>query len=66
MDDLDHLVIAQERAEKRFTDQRLKGLNNSRVISATDCIDCGDPIPKARQKAIKGVQRCLPCQSLSE
>jgi len=66
MDDLDHLVIAQERAEKRFTDQRLKGLNNSRVISATDCIDCGDPIPKARQKAIAGVQRCVPCQSLSE
>jgi phage/conjugal plasmid C-4 type zinc finger TraR family protein len=66
MDDLDHLVIAQERAEKRFTDQRLKGLNNSRVISATDCIDCGDQIPKARQKAIKGVQRCVPCQSLSE
>ena len=65
MDDLDHLVIAQERAEKRFTDQRLKGLNNSRVISATDCIDCGDPIPKARQKAIAGVQRCVPCQSLS-
>lgn len=66
MDDLDHLVIAQERAEKRFVDQRLNGLNNSRVISATDCIDCGDPIPKARQKAIKGVQRCVPCQSLSE
>ncbi|MDC3214490.1 TraR/DksA C4-type zinc finger protein [Pseudoalteromonas distincta] len=66
MDDLDHLVIAQERAEKRYVDQRLNGLNNSRVISATDCIDCGDPIPKARQKAIKGVQRCVPCQSLSE
>ncbi|WP_338411418.1 TraR/DksA C4-type zinc finger protein [Pseudoalteromonas nigrifaciens] len=66
MDDLDHLVIAQERAEKRFTDQRLKGLNKSCVISATDCIDCGDSIPKARQQAIKGVQRCVPCQSLSE
>ena len=66
MDDLDHLVIAQERAEKRFVDQRIKGLKNSRVISATECIDCGDPIPKARQKAIKGVQRCVPCQSLSE
>lgn len=66
MDFIDHLVIAQERAEKRFVDQRLNGLNNSRVISATQCIDCGDPIPKARQKAIKGVQRCVPCQSLSE
>lgn len=66
MDDLDHLVIAQERDEKRFTDQRIKGLNSSRVISATDCIDCGDPIPKARRKAVPGVQRCVPCQSLSE
>ena len=66
MDDLDHLVIAQERAEKHFTDQRIKGLNNSRVISAMDCIDCGDPIPKARRKAVPGVQRCVPCQSLSE
>ena len=66
MDFIDHLVLAQERAEKRFVDQRLNGLNNSGVISATDCIDCGEPIPKARQKAIKGVQRCVPCQSLSE
>ncbi|ALS32768.1 hypothetical protein PTRA_a1575 [Pseudoalteromonas translucida KMM 520] len=66
MDDLDRLVLAQERAEKHFVDQRLNGLNNSRVISATDCIDCGDPIPKARQRAIAGVQRCVPCQSLSE
>ena len=66
MDDLDHLVIAQERADQRFIDQRINGLKNSRVISATECIDCGDPIPKARKKAIKGVQRCVPCQSLSE
>lgn len=66
MDFLDHLVIAQERADQRFIDQRLNGLKNSRVISATECIDCGDPIPEARQQAIAGVQRCVPCQSLSE
>jgi len=66
MDDLDHLVIAQERANQRFIDQRIKGLNNANKISATDCIDCGDPIPKARCKALPGVQRCVPCQSLSE
>jgi phage/conjugal plasmid C-4 type zinc finger TraR family protein len=66
MDFIDHLTIAQERAEQQFVDQRLKGLNNANKISATDCIDCGDPIPKARQQAIKGVQRCVPCQSLSE
>ena len=66
MDDLDHLVIAQERSDQQFIDQRLKGLNNANKISATDCIDCGDPIPKARRKAVPGVQRCVPCQSLSE
>ena len=66
MDFIDHLTIAQERADQQFIDHRLNGLKNSRVISATECIDCGDPIPKARQKAIKGVQRCVPCQSLSE
>ncbi|WP_065978203.1 TraR/DksA C4-type zinc finger protein [Pseudoalteromonas lipolytica] len=66
MDFIDHLVIAQERAEQRFVDQRLKGLNNSHKLSATECIECGDPIPKARQKALPGVQRCVPCQELSE
>ena len=66
MDFIDHLVIAQERADQRFIDQRIKGINERHVISATDCIDCGEPIPKARQKAIAGVQRCVPCQSLSE
>lgn len=66
MDFIDHLTIAQERADQQFVDQRLKGINARHVISAMECIDCGDPIPKARRKAVPGVQRCVPCQSLSE
>ncbi len=28
-----------------------------------DCIECGDPIPEARRRAIPGVTTCVPCQS---
>jgi len=30
--------------------------------SATECVECGDDIPEARQKAIPGVQLCTYCQ----
>lgn len=26
------------------------------------CLECGDPIPEARQKALPGVRLCLACQ----
>lgn len=32
-------------------------------VSATHCEECEAPIPEARQKAIAGVQLCVPCQS---
>ena len=28
-----------------------------------DCIECGDPIPEARRRAVLGVTTCVPCQS---
>ena len=34
--------------------------------SATECIECGDDIPEARQKAIPGVQLCTYCQEMNE
>lgn len=27
------------------------------------CEDCGEPIPKARRRALPGVRTCVPCQS---
>lgn len=32
------------------------------IESAYFCIECGDPIPEARQLALPGVQYCLVCQ----
>lgn len=34
--------------------------------SATECIDCDAPIPKARRWAAPGCQRCVKCQTASE
>ena len=31
--------------------------------SATECEDCGEPIPKRRRKALPGVRTCVACQS---
>lgn len=32
--------------------------------SGTDhCIECGNPIPEARKKALPGSVMCVPCQS---
>ena len=60
MDFIDHLVIAQERAEKRFVDQRLNGLNNSRVISATQCIDCSSCCKKRTLSILQYIQFRFP------
>jgi len=27
-----------------------------------ECLECGEPIPEARRKALPGVQLCLSCQ----
>nr|WP_319491818.1 TraR/DksA C4-type zinc finger protein [uncultured Desulfobacter sp.] len=32
----------------------------------TECIDCGEPIPLARRKAMPGCCRCIPCQEAFE
>jgi phage/conjugal plasmid C-4 type zinc finger TraR family protein len=28
-----------------------------------ECVDCGDDIPEARRKALRGVTTCIACQS---
>ncbi|MDZ4375675.1 MAG: DksA/TraR family C4-type zinc finger protein [Phenylobacterium sp.] len=28
-----------------------------------DCVACGEPIPEARRKALKGVSTCVACQA---
>ena len=43
---------------------------NARVIyqgvSLSECIECGEDIPEARQNAIKGCKLCVKCQTKKE
>ena len=31
--------------------------------SATECDDCGEPIPKRRREAVPGARTCVACQA---
>jgi phage/conjugal plasmid C-4 type zinc finger TraR family protein len=31
-----------------------------------DCEECGEPIPKARRRALPGARTCVACQSLRD
>ena len=31
--------------------------------SATECEDCGEPIPETRRRAVPGCTRCIECQT---
>ncbi len=37
-----------------------------KYASLSECAECGDDIPEARQKAIPGVQLCIHCQTIEE
>lgn len=34
------------------------------LVSASECLECGDVIPVARQAAMPGCQHCISCQTL--
>lgn len=36
------------------------------AVSAIECDECGNPIPKARQLAIRGCRLCVDCQNVNE
>lgn len=54
--------------EQRQRDQAIAAqLARPRPIgpSRSECLDCDDEIPKARQ-ALGGIVRCVPCQTIFE
>lgn len=61
----DQLDVAEANATKQ-----LEATLENRVVytgvSAEDCEDCGEEIPKARQLAVPGVQKCVFCQTKAE
>ncbi len=52
-------AIAVDGVRKQLEEQRKRPSN-------TECDECGEDIPKARQEAIPGVQFCIYCQERFE
>lgn len=59
----EHMIELAEQAEA----EQLQRASDSRVqyqgVSLTECEECGDDIPKARQDAVKGCRLCFDCQA---
>ncbi|MCL1123528.1 TraR/DksA C4-type zinc finger protein [Shewanella surugensis] len=64
MDDADLAAKQQENAERQTLRNRAK--NNKARVSFSQCLDCLDPIPTARQQAEPGARLCVPCQTQAE
>ena len=52
---MNHIAAVQRKLEEQ-----------AKKPSARECGECGDAIPEARRKAVKGVQYCAPCQEYLE
>ena len=51
----------EEALAKKFKDQQKPA-----GPSLSECEECGDDIPKARQEAAKGCRLCVPCGNLAD
>ncbi len=45
--------LAERRLEQTIQNMRI----NHNAVSATHCVDCGDPIPARRREVVAGCQR---------
>lgn len=64
MDDVDRAQEINEQLQGDAMDDHYRRMTSG--ISRTYCEDCGDPIPQARRKAVRGCRRCIGCQTVHE
>ena len=60
---MDEVDYAQARSDL-FLDQALEKARSSLAngLGVDFCVDCGEPIPSARRRAVPGCVRCIDCQ----
>lgn len=59
-------LISLMENERAIQKHRAESAERARRVSLTECIECGEPIPPARQQAVPGVTMCIDCANLSE
>ena len=52
---------AQQLTDDSVADVRRRLSRQSEHPSATECANCGAPIPQARRQALPGVSTCIDC-----
>ena len=61
---------AEEEVQNRFyvnlAYQQEKSAHYKNKTNITDCVECDDPIPRARKSALPHVTRCIECQEMME
>ena len=66
MDDLDRASALEIKHTQMALSSHLKANQSKLVVSAVNCVECGDLIPEARRLVVQGCQHCIYCQSLAE
>lgn len=56
----------QKRSDVALANQLSKTAHYKNTTNTTDCIECEEPIPRARKNALPHVTRCIECQELME
>ena len=51
---------------QRHLDQALAAFQPATGESLSECEECGNEIPEARQKAVKGCTLCVACKEVME
>jgi phage/conjugal plasmid C-4 type zinc finger TraR family protein len=61
------IIDAAQELEYRLRTQSL-ACHRVRVAELVleNCVECGEPIPDARRKALRGALRCISCQTAHE
>ncbi len=65
MDRIDKASQLEELQRKAAIDRAKRKAANDNA-SFKECSICGDEIPEARRKAVKGCKTCFPCQREAE
>lgn len=62
----DFMDLVQQRVEEELQRHTHAARAKAPGVSRVLCVECDDPIPLARRRAIPGVQCCVTCQEISE
>lgn len=58
----EHMIELAERTQAEQLQRAIDSRVQYQGVSLTECEECGDAIPKARQEAVKGCRLCFDCQ----